>query len=119
MVSLAAIACSGPWTVAVYNNDIDEPIGVRVRLEGEQRDWILAPQQIDTLVQASARHAATLELFDPSDCSVLVSEELPDGPGVLALAHQGVTGDGPWQIDAGIETGIKGSVLDPNFDGCQ
>lgn len=118
-VSLTAIACSEPWTVAVYNNDSDEPIGVRVRLRAEQRAWILEPQQMDTLVQDSARHAVMLELFDPADCSVLASEELPDGPGVLVLVHQGVTGEGPWQIDAGIETGAGDAVLEPNFDGCR
>jgi len=117
--SLAAIGCGNPWTVVVYNNDMDKSIGVRLRMPAEEHAWILEPQQLDTLVEDSARHSVTIELFDPADCAVLAREELPDGPGLLVLAHQGVTGDGPWQIDAGIETGAGGGVLEPNFDGCQ
>ena len=117
-VSLATAACGGPWTVDVYNNDGDQPIGVRLRREDGQRSWVLQPQQMDTLIRDDSRHAATLELFDPADCSVLASE-MPEGSGVLVLVHQGVTGEGPWQIDAGIETGGESAVLEPNFDGCR
>jgi hypothetical protein len=118
-VSLAAVACGGPWTVDVYNNDGDQPVGVRLRLEDGQRSWVLQPQQMDTLIRDDSRHAVTLELFDPANCSVLASEELPEGSGVLVLVHQGVTGEGPWQIDAGIESGGENAVLEPNFEGCR
>ncbi len=117
LVSTSFVACARPWEVAVVNQEV-EAIGVRLLFDGERHAWILRPGQFALLVREPQRRAAILELFDPSDCATLAKGELPQGAGVLAIAHRGPMGSGAWQIDTGVETGLGDEVLEPNADTC-
>ena len=108
-----------PWSVTAYNSDFDRPVGVRLVLPAERVSWILEPDQIAKLVERSGWPKATLELFDPETCATLATKVLPEGPSVLVIVDQGVTGDGDWQIEANPEDPTDAVPEDPNFDGCK
>ena len=105
VVVLLAAGCSlgRSWGLTAYNNDQLRAVLVRVETEAGSNTWRLEAQQLDTLLRGDRQLGGTVTLLDPDTCEVLASETFEPSAGVLVLFHRGVTGDGPWEIDSGVE----------------
>jgi hypothetical protein len=119
---LMAASCVGPpprWTLTVYNNDSQDSAVVRINTPTGPADWLLRPQQIDTLIDEEHPIEGSIEILDPMTCERLAREEFSRERRLLILLDQGMSGDGPWQIHINAMDPEEGEGISPDFFGCE
>jgi hypothetical protein len=107
--------------LVVYNNDQNEQVVVRVHTAEGPVDWLLRPNQIETLLNQDHPIPGPIELLDPTTCEVLARAELPRGPGLFGVTGRGSTPEGVdtgWTLSVDVADPSDQVGIDPNFTAC-
>jgi hypothetical protein len=103
LLLVAACALGRQWGITAYNNDMVDPILVQIDTATGAQAWLLAPQQITTLLRGPDELAGTMSVLHPETCALMATTSFDKGPAFFAIFHRGATGAGRWQIDMSTE----------------
>jgi hypothetical protein len=122
VASLVLAGCAGSperWTLTVYNDHIHDPIVVRVHTARGVGDWLLQPQQVDTLIVGDSQMAGLIEVLDPTTCERLVQREFAPEPSLYVRLDRGMDGEGAWFLRLSPFDPDDADGMPPNFAGCE